>query len=51
MGDTWTVNTGYVMSMPYTILITPDTPCGLYDLALSYGDCVQIFEDVVEVVP
>lgn len=51
VGDTWTVNTGYVMSMPYTILITPDTPCGLYDLALVYGDCIQIFEDVVEVVP
>lgn len=51
VGDTWTVKTGYVMSMPYTILVTPDTPCGLYDLALFYGDCVQIFEDVVEVVP
>jgi hypothetical protein len=51
VGDTWTVKTGYVMSMPYTILVTPDTPCGLYDLALSYGDCIQIFKDVVEVVP
>ncbi len=51
VGDTWTVKTGYVMSMPYTILVTPDTPCGLYDLALFYGDCIQVFEDVVEVVP
>ena len=51
VGDTWTVKTGYVMSIPYTILVTPDTPCGLYDLALAYGDCIQIFEDVVEVVP
>lgn len=51
VGDTRTLKTGYVMSMPYTILVTPDTPCGLYDLALSYGDCIQIFEDVVEVVP
>lgn len=51
VGDTRTLKTGYVMSMPYTILVTPDTPCGLYDLALAYGDCIQIFEDVVEVVP
>ncbi|MBP3665450.1 MAG: hypothetical protein J6K29_00215 [Clostridia bacterium] len=49
--DTWTVQTGYIMSLPYTILVAPDTPLGLYDLILSYGDCVVIFEDVVEVVP
>lgn len=47
----WTVGTGVTMPSVYTIIVTPDTPCGLYDLALFYGDCVQIFEDVVEVVP
>ncbi len=51
VNDEWTVRTGGTISLPYTILVTPDTPCGLYDLALSYGDCMQIFEDVVEVVP
>lgn len=47
----WTVGTGDTMPSVYTILVTPDTPCGLYDLALYYGDCMQVFEDVVEVVP
>ena len=47
----WTVGTGATMPSVYTILVTPDTPCGLYDLALYYGDCMQVFEDVVEVVP
>ena len=47
----WTVGTGATMPSVYTILVTPDTPCGLYDLALYYGDCMRVFEDVVEVVP
>lgn len=47
----WTVGTGVTMPSVYTILVTPDTPCGLYDLALYYGDCMRVFEDVVEVVP
>ena len=45
------MGTGVTMPSVYTILVTPDTPCGLYDLALYYGDCMQVFEDVVEVVP
>ncbi len=47
----WTVRTGATMSQPFEILLDPDTACGLYDLVLSYGDCVRVFEDVVEVVP
>ena len=47
----WTVGTGVTMPSVYTILVTPDTRCGLYDLTLYYGDCMQVFEDVVEVVP
>jgi hypothetical protein len=47
----WTVGTGVTMPSVYTILVTPDTPCGLYDLALYYGDYMRVFEDVVEVVP
>ena len=47
----WRLQTGGTVSMIYEILVTPDTPCGLYDLIVSYGGCVQVFEDVVEVVP
>ena len=47
----WTVGTGGTLPSVYTILVTPDTRCGLYDLNLYYGDCMQVFEDVVEVVP
>ena len=46
-----TVSTGETGSLSYEIHVMPDTPCGLYDLVVSYGGCVQIFEDVVEVVP
>jgi hypothetical protein len=37
--------------LSHEIRVKPDTPCGLYDLVVSYGGCMQIFEDVVEVVP
>lgn len=46
-----TVSTGETGSLSHEIHVESDTPCGLYDLIVSYGDCVQIFEDVVEVVP
>ena len=46
-----TVSTGATGSLSHEIRVKPDTPCGLYDLAVSYGGCMQIFEDVVEVVP
>lgn len=46
-----TVSTGATGSLSHEIRVKPDTPCGLYDLVVSYGGCVQIFEDVVEVVP
>ena len=46
-----TVHMGDVASQTYEILLTPDTPCGLYDLVLSYGDSVRVFADAVEVVP
>ncbi|MBQ4113737.1 MAG: hypothetical protein IJD38_13165 [Clostridia bacterium] len=45
------VHTDQPAARQFELIITPDTPCGLYDLALFYGDCVQIFEGVVEVVP
>ncbi len=47
----WTVGTGGTLPSVYTILVTPDTRCGLYDLTLSYGDYIVTYEDVVEVVP
>ena len=46
-----TVSTGATGSLSHEIRVKPDTPCGLYDLTVSYGGRVQIFEDVVEVVP
>ena len=46
-----TVSTGETGSLSHEIRVKPDTPCGLYDLVVSYGGCMQIFEDVVEVVP
>ena len=46
-----TVSTGETGSLSLEIRVKSDTPCGLYDLVVSYGGCVQIFEDVVEVVP
>ena len=47
----WTVRTGTTGSLPYEFILDPETPCGLYDLVLSYGGCVTVFEGVVEVVP
>ena len=47
----WTVGTGGTLPSVYTILVTSDTRCGLYDLTLTYEDCTVTFEDVVEVVP
>lgn len=49
--DRLAIRTGQTGNVRYELIITPDTPCGLYDLTLFYGDCVQIFEGVVEVVP
>ncbi len=46
-----TVTTGQTGSCTYRILVTPDTPCGIYDLTLSYGDSKVVFRGVVEVVP
>ena len=46
-----TVSTGETGSLSHEIRVKSDTPCGFYDLAVSYGGRVQIFEDVVEVVP
>ena len=46
-----TVSTGETGSLSYEIRVKPDTPCGLYDLTVSYGGCVRIFRGVVEVVP
>ena len=46
-----TVSTGETGSLAHEIHVKSDTPCGLYDLVVSYGGRVQIFEDVVEVVP
>lgn len=47
----WTWQTGKTVTQTFEIMVTPDTPCGLYDLTLSFGDCTVTFEDVVEVVP
>ena len=49
--DRLAIRTGQTGNVRYELIITPDTPCGLYDLVVSYGGCMQIFEDVVEVVP
>ena len=46
-----TVPTGATGSLSHEIRVKSDTPCGLYDLVVSYGGCMQIIEDVVEVVP
>ena len=46
-----TVSTGETGSLSHEIRVRSDDPCGLYDLVVSYGGCVRIFEDVVEVVP
>ena len=46
-----TVSTGETGSLSHEIRVNSDDPCGLYDLVVSYGGCMQIFEDVVEVVP
>ena len=46
-----TISTGATGSLAHEIRVKPDTPCGLYDLIVRYGGRVQIFEDVVEVVP
>ena len=47
----WTWQTGRTVTRIFEIMVTPDTPCGLYDLTLTYEDCIVIFRDVVEVVP
>ena len=47
----WTWQTGKTVSQIFEIMVTPDTPCGLYDLTLTYEDCTVTFKDVVEVVP
>ncbi len=47
----WTWQTGKTVTQIFEIMVTPDTPCGLYDLTLSYEDCTVTFKDVVEVVP
>ena len=46
-----TVSTGETGSLSLEIRVDSSDPCGLYDLVVSYGGCMQIFEDVVEVVP
>ena len=45
------IPTGTVSPQIFEIMVTPDTPCGLYDLTLTYEDCTVTFEGVVEVVP
>ena len=47
----WTWQTGATVTRIFEIMVTPDTPCGLYDLTLTYEDCIVIFRDAVEVVP
>ena len=47
----WTWKTGATVISAYEIMVTPDTPCGLYDLTLTYGDCTVTFTGAVEVVP
>lgn len=45
------IPTGTVSPQIFEIMVTPDTPCGTYDLILSYEDCTVTCEGVVEVVP
>ena len=47
----WAWQTGKTVSQIFEIMVTPDTPCGLYNLTLTYEDCTVTFKDVVEVVP
>ena len=47
----WTWQTGKTVSQIFEIMVTPDTPCGLYNLTLTYEDYTVTFKDVVEVVP
>ena len=47
----WTWQTGATVTQIFEIMVTPDTPCGLYDLTLTYEDCIVIFRDAVEIVP
>ncbi len=44
------VRTGQMGSCLYRLVITPDTPCGLYDLTLSYGGVSVTIPQAVEVV-
>ena len=47
----WTWQTGATVTPIFEIMVTPDTPCGLYDLTLTYEGCTVIFRDAVEIVP
>ena len=47
----WTWQTGATVTPIFEIMVTPDTPCGLYDLTLTYEGCIFIFRDAVEIVP
>jgi hypothetical protein len=47
----WTWQTGATVTRIFEIMVTPDTPCGLYDLTLTYEDCIVIFRDAVEIAP
>ena len=47
----WTWQTGRTVTQTFEITVTPDTPCGLYNLTLTYEDCTVTFKDVVEIVP
>ena len=51
VADRLAIRTGQTGSVRYELVITPDTPCGLYDLTLTYEDCIVIFRDAVEIVP
>ena len=45
-----TVRTGQMGTCRYELILTPDTPCGLYDLTLSYGGESVTLSQVVQVV-
>lgn len=47
----WTWQTGATVTPIFEIMVTPDTPCGLYDLTLTYESCIVIFRDAVEIAP
>ena len=47
----WTWQKGATVTPIFEIMVTPDTPCGLYDLTLTYEGCIFIFRDAVEIVP